>query len=88
MGRYPHENEQNLIDENAILEQKIRDLEEKVTVLKAERDEHKRNVDVLSVALIQALDGWRRCATCVVEDSDAIEHEVRQIDVLEKLVKP
>lgn len=76
-----NEREQNLIDEAAMLE-------EKVTVLKAERDEHSRNVDVLSVALIQALDGWRRCATCEIESGDEIEAEIRQIDELTKLVKP
>lgn len=66
------------------LEAKIRDLEEKNTILKAERDDFKRQRDEVLGDMTTALDGWLHCAICEIDSGDEIEAEKTKIDELRR----
>lgn len=64
--------------------QRISELEERVTILKAERDEFERQRNEVQDAMTVALDGWYRCATCEIASGDEIEAETVQIDEMRR----
>jgi uncharacterized coiled-coil DUF342 family protein len=65
----------------------IDELREQVTILKAERDEHNRNVDILSAALLRACDEATNGYSRGWDGLDQADANVR-IDDLRRLVKP
>lgn len=64
------------------------ELREQITVLKAERDEMKRQRDEVLQDLTVMLAGWFRCATCEIETSEGIEEELEQIEAMRKKHTP